>query len=163
MTIIIPRIIMSAAALVGSLLQAAEPTRVLIVVGPSNHPPGTHEVAAGGRLMQHCLQNMCGIVWTAKLDVPAEGVKTAPPDLAAFKPESLTPQPLPKKAQPAAAKASPATEDISRTELLDRIHGGWVGVLIGGLEGLSHEFKYKEQPRLVEPLPEKVHGPESKP
>lgn len=38
-------------------LQAAE-TRILIVVGPSNHPPGSHEVAAGGRLMQHCLERM---------------------------------------------------------------------------------------------------------
>jgi len=35
---------------------SAEPTRVLIVVGPSNHPPGSHEVAAGGRLLAHCLQ-----------------------------------------------------------------------------------------------------------
>ena len=138
------RILVSALALVSSLLQAAEPARILIVVGPSNHPPGTHEVAAGGRGF--------GIVWTAKLDVPADGVKTAPPDLAAFKPESLTPQPSPKKAQPAAAKASPATADISRAELLDRIHGGWAGMLIGGLEGLPHEFKYKEQPR--DTLPE---------
>src|SRR5215217_4501396 len=30
--------------------------RVLIVVGPSNHPPGTHEVAAGGRVLKHCLE-----------------------------------------------------------------------------------------------------------
>jgi type 1 glutamine amidotransferase len=29
--------------------------RVLIVVGPSTHPPGTHEVAAGGRVLKHCL------------------------------------------------------------------------------------------------------------
>jgi len=36
-------------------------TRVLIVVGPSSHPPGTHEVAAGGRLMKHCLENAPGI------------------------------------------------------------------------------------------------------
>ena len=35
--------------------------RVLIVVGPSTHPPGSHEVAAGGRLMQHCLENMSNI------------------------------------------------------------------------------------------------------
>ena len=35
-----------------------EVTRVLIVVGPSNHKPGTHEVAAGGRLMAYCLENM---------------------------------------------------------------------------------------------------------
>ncbi|MFW6171886.1 MAG: ThuA domain-containing protein [Planctomycetota bacterium] len=31
--------------------------RVLIVCGPSSHPPGTHEVAAGARLMKHCLEN----------------------------------------------------------------------------------------------------------
>jgi type 1 glutamine amidotransferase len=37
---------------------AAEPTRVLILVGPSTHPPGTHEVAAGGRLIEHCLEHM---------------------------------------------------------------------------------------------------------
>jgi type 1 glutamine amidotransferase len=38
-------------------------TRVLIVVGPSNHPPGSHEVAAGGRLMKRCLDatNIGGI------------------------------------------------------------------------------------------------------
>jgi hypothetical protein len=42
---------------------------------------------------------------------------------------------------------SPPTRDVSSEELLDRIHGGWVGMLIGGLEGLPHEFKYKEQPR----------------
>ncbi|MEQ9411452.1 MAG: ThuA domain-containing protein [Fuerstiella sp.] len=33
------------------------PTRVLIIVGPSNHPPGSHEVAAGARLMAHCLNH----------------------------------------------------------------------------------------------------------
>ena len=37
---------------------AADPNRILIVVGPTNHPPGTHEVAAGGRLMKHCLENV---------------------------------------------------------------------------------------------------------
>ncbi|MCC9642476.1 ThuA domain-containing protein [Rhodopirellula sp. JC740] len=39
-------------------------TRVLIVVGPSSHPPGTHEVEAGGRLMKHALEhieNLSGI------------------------------------------------------------------------------------------------------
>jgi type 1 glutamine amidotransferase len=36
----------------------ADPARVLIVVGPSTHPPGSHEVAAGGRVMQHCLEHM---------------------------------------------------------------------------------------------------------
>jgi type 1 glutamine amidotransferase len=42
--------------------QATAPQyRVLIVVGPSTHPPGTHEVAAGGRLMKHCLENMTNV------------------------------------------------------------------------------------------------------
>ncbi|MBM3762275.1 MAG: ThuA domain-containing protein [Acidobacteria bacterium] len=35
-----------------------KPTEVLVVIGPSNHPPGTHEVAAGGRLVAHCLEHM---------------------------------------------------------------------------------------------------------
>ncbi len=48
--------------------------------------------------------------------------------------------------------AAPAPREISREALLDRIYGGWVGMLIGGLEGLPHEFKYREQPR--DTLPE---------
>jgi type 1 glutamine amidotransferase len=44
-------------AVFSSFIQAAE-TRVLIVVGPSSHPPGSHEVAAGGRVLQHCLEQM---------------------------------------------------------------------------------------------------------
>jgi hypothetical protein len=37
---------------------AATPaTKILILVGPSNHPPGTHEVAAGARLVKHSLEN----------------------------------------------------------------------------------------------------------
>ncbi len=39
---------------------AAE-ARILIVVGPSDHPPGTHEVAAGGRLLKHCLENVTNL------------------------------------------------------------------------------------------------------
>jgi type 1 glutamine amidotransferase len=61
----IPRI---AAALclfaAAAIASAAEPTRVLILVGPSNHGPGTHEVAAGARLVEHCLEhadNVSGI------------------------------------------------------------------------------------------------------
>lgn len=37
--------------------------------------------------------------------------------------------------------------EISRDELLDRIRGGWTGMLIGGLEGLPHEFQYNDAPR----------------
>ena len=40
---------------------AAESARILIVVGPTDHPPGTHEVAAGAREMQHCLENMANL------------------------------------------------------------------------------------------------------
>ena len=42
----------------GSLSGAERKPHVLIVVGPSSHPPGSHEVAAGGRLMKHCLENI---------------------------------------------------------------------------------------------------------
>jgi len=44
-------------------------------------------------------------------------------------------------------EAAPRAKEISREELYDRIRGGWTAMLIGGLEGLPHEFKYKEQPR----------------
>lgn len=54
-------ILVSALALACSLVQAAEPARVLIVVGPSDHPPGTHEVAAGGRLLKHCVESMTNV------------------------------------------------------------------------------------------------------
>jgi type 1 glutamine amidotransferase len=43
-----------------SVLAQAE-TRVVIVVGPSSHPPGTHEAAAGGRLMEWALENMSNV------------------------------------------------------------------------------------------------------
>lgn len=36
---------------------------------------------------------------------------------------------------------------VTKEELLDHIYGGWVGMLIGGLEGLPHEFKYNTEPR----------------
>jgi len=45
-------------AIAGPLLQAADDTRILVVVGPSKHPPGSHEAAAGGRLLQAALQEM---------------------------------------------------------------------------------------------------------
>jgi type 1 glutamine amidotransferase len=35
----------------------AKETHILIVVGPSNHPPGSHEVAAGGRVLKHLLEH----------------------------------------------------------------------------------------------------------
>ncbi len=39
------------------LLGERPKTKILIVVGPEKHAPGSHEVAAGGRLMGHCLNN----------------------------------------------------------------------------------------------------------
>jgi hypothetical protein len=41
----------------------------------------------------------------------------------------------------------PATIDLSGDQILDHIRGGWTGMLIGGIEGLAHEFKYIQQPR----------------
>lgn len=48
----------AAVAALGSTSLAADDAkrRVLVVVGPTNHPPGTHEVAAGGRLLKFCLE-----------------------------------------------------------------------------------------------------------
>ena len=57
-----PRLILAAFAFLAAVLfsttDAHAETRVLIVVGPTNHPPGSHEVAAGGRLIQHCIEHM---------------------------------------------------------------------------------------------------------
>ncbi|MEM0897132.1 MAG: hypothetical protein AAGJ79_09605 [Verrucomicrobiota bacterium] len=46
-----------AAVFLSSLARGSE-SRILIVVGPTNHPPGVHECAADGRLLAHCLENM---------------------------------------------------------------------------------------------------------
>jgi type 1 glutamine amidotransferase len=66
----------TAAAVVGTLSSsAAEPAaRVLVLVGPSNHPPGTHEVQAGGRLLEHCL-GAAGLRAETRTDWPADGAK----------------------------------------------------------------------------------------
>jgi hypothetical protein len=40
---------------------------------------------------------------------------------------------------------------LSRAELLDRIRGGWAGQMIGNVQGLPFEFKYKDEPG---PLPD---------
>ncbi len=36
-------------------------TKVLVVTGPSRHPPGTHEVAAGGRVVEFLLEHARGM------------------------------------------------------------------------------------------------------
>ncbi len=51
-------------------------TKILIVVGPERHAPGTHEVAAGGRLMAHCLnhaENLASIEASVHYGWPRDG------------------------------------------------------------------------------------------
>jgi type 1 glutamine amidotransferase len=40
-----------------------------------------------------------GVVWTAKRDVPTDGVRTPAPDLAKFAPESIEPKPRAQRTQ----------------------------------------------------------------
>lgn len=42
-------------------LQAKVHKKILIVVGPSTHPPDTHEVDAAARVLKHCLENVAGL------------------------------------------------------------------------------------------------------
>lgn len=48
------------ASLLSHTVHAAD-TRVLIVVGPSNHPPGSNQASAGGRVLKHCIENMTNL------------------------------------------------------------------------------------------------------
>ena len=72
------------------------------MVGPSNHPPGTHEVAAGGRLMKHCIEHMANVPGV-KADVFNEWPKDqAVRDAAAtivFIGDTFPPNRLPNAAQ----------------------------------------------------------------
>jgi len=60
-------------------------------------------------------------------------------------------------AEAALEQRSAESSVITRSELFDRLYGGWVGMLVGGLEGLPHEFKYNDTPR--DTLPEFVFLP----
>jgi type 1 glutamine amidotransferase len=43
-------------------VQAKSATKqLMIIAGPTNHPPGTHEIDASGRLLKHCLENMTNL------------------------------------------------------------------------------------------------------
>lgn len=55
--------------------RAADAARVLVVVGASKHPPGTHEVEAGGRLLKHCLDAVEGLKADVVTAWPADGEK----------------------------------------------------------------------------------------
>ena len=61
-----------------------KPVRVLVVVGPTNHPPGTHEVAAGGRLIKHGLETARhGSTRRIQADIVTEWPANRPEDVAA--------------------------------------------------------------------------------
>jgi type 1 glutamine amidotransferase len=63
--------------LTGAIAHGAGPSRVLIVVGPSKHPPGTHEAAAGGRAVQYFVEHMTNVP-----DMKADVVYEWPEDKA---------------------------------------------------------------------------------
>lgn len=45
------------ALVLGSLAHGADPAgRILFIVGPTHHPPGTHEPLAGARLLEYCVE-----------------------------------------------------------------------------------------------------------
>jgi hypothetical protein len=61
------------------LSKGEESHKILIVIGPSNHPPGTHEVLAGGKLVEFCLENGRGL---PKIDATVvQGWPSNPADL----------------------------------------------------------------------------------
>lgn len=81
---------------------AATPKRILIIVGPTDHPPGTHEVAAGGRLLQHCLENMANGP-DVKVDLfyewPKDAAVRAAASTVVFIGDTFPPNRLPNAAQ----------------------------------------------------------------
>lgn len=81
---------------------AAVPTRILVVVGPTDHPPGTHEVAAGGRLLKHCLENMANLPGV-KVDLfsewPRDAAVRAAASTVVFIGDTFPPNRLPNAAQ----------------------------------------------------------------
>ena len=74
-------------------------TQILIIVGPSNHPPGTHEVAAGARLMQYCLvhSDVPGLSVTVVEGWPKEEVLLDGADTVVFIGDSFPANRLPGK------------------------------------------------------------------
>lgn len=71
-------------ALGSTSLAADDPKRrILVVVGPSAHPPGTHEVAAGGRLLKHCLDK-AGVTADIVTEWPADAKDLAGVKCVAF-------------------------------------------------------------------------------
>lgn len=50
-----------------------------------------------------------------------------------------------------AHSAEAQTRRISQADLLDKFEGGWAGQMIGNIQGLPYEFKFKDEPG---PIPE---------
>lgn len=71
--------------------------QVLIIVGPSNHAPGTHEVEAGGLVMQHCLThaNVSGVEATVSLGWPKKEALLDKADTVVFIGDAFPPNRLP--------------------------------------------------------------------
>lgn len=59
--------------------QETPKTKIAIVAGPCQHPPGTHEAAAGARLLKHCLESAANLE-----PVRAEVFTAWPEDAAAL-------------------------------------------------------------------------------
>ncbi len=79
-----------------------EAPRVLIVVGPSSHPPGTHEVAAGGRLMAYSLENstnLTAIPTTVTTAWPHDTELQRGIDTVVFIGDEFPPHKLPRSAE----------------------------------------------------------------
>lgn len=81
---------------------APGPTQILIVVGPSTHPPGSHEVAAGARLMAYCLEhadNLRNIKATVVSGWPDDDELLTRADSIIFIGDTFPPQRLPETDQ----------------------------------------------------------------
>jgi type 1 glutamine amidotransferase len=91
-----------AASQTGFSASKVKPAHVLIIVGPTDHPPGTHEVAAGGRLLKQCLENMSNLPGV-KVDLfnewPKDKAVRDAADTIVFIGDTFPPNRLPNPAQ----------------------------------------------------------------
>jgi type 1 glutamine amidotransferase len=104
------RLAPAAVALATSLLPPEAPRPEIVSWGIAR-PDGGRGFAV---VMPHFYRNwqledlrryvLNGIVWSARREVPPEGVQTAPPDLARFAPASIEPRPRAPKQPAASAK-----------------------------------------------------------
>ncbi len=84
------------------MMSDVKPKRILFVVGPSTHPPGSHEVAAGARLMAYCLEhasNLNKIEATIVQGWPDDDELLNRTDSIVFTGDTFPPQRLPETKQ----------------------------------------------------------------